>query len=125
VYVDDLRTTGTTERECWEASQRVSSVLVSLGIQDAARKRRLPNLDAGAWKGSVVNTSDGKVTVLSTRKKWLKLKAIIEWLEEQLEDPEGIDHKLLERKRGFLVHMVQTYPALNPYLKGVHGTLDS
>jgi hypothetical protein len=46
-------------------------------------------------------------------------------LREELDNPAGIDHKLLERKRGFLVHMVQTYPALNPYLKGVHGTLDS
>jgi hypothetical protein len=124
-YVDDLRTTGSTELECWTASQRVSSVLASLGIQDAARKRRLPQLDAGAWKGSVVSTSQNKVTILATHDKWLKLKAILVWIYEELENPEGMDHKLLERKRGFLVHMVQTYPALNPYLKGVHGTLDS
>jgi hypothetical protein len=62
---------------------------------------------------------------LATKEKWLKLKAILVWLKEELDNPAGIDHKLLERKRGFLVHMVQTYPALNPYLKGVHGTLDS
>jgi hypothetical protein len=74
VYVDDFRTTGTTEEECWMASQRVSSVLASLGIQDAARKRRLPRQDAGAWKGSVVNTSNKMVTVLATREKWAKLK---------------------------------------------------
>ena len=124
VYVDDLRATGNTEQECWTASQRVSSVLASLGIQDATHKRRPPSLDAGAWKGSVVNTSNNQVTVLATREKWVKLKAILVWLEEELENSLGIDHKLLERKRGFLVHMVQTYPALNPYLKGVHGTLD-
>jgi hypothetical protein len=40
-------------------------------------------------------------------------------------DPEGMDHQLFERKRDFLIHMVQTYPALNPYLKGIHGTIDS
>jgi hypothetical protein len=125
VYVDDLRTTGATEEECWSASQRVSSVLASLGLQDAARKRRAADLNAGAWKGSVVNTSDEKVTVLATHDKWLKLKAILLWLEENRNELEGMDHKLLEQKRGFLVHMVQTYPALNPYLKGVHGTLDS
>jgi hypothetical protein len=124
-YVDDLRATGVSESECWEASQRVSSVLASLGIQDAARKRRAPKLNAGAWKGSVVNTADGKVTVLATREKWKKLKAILQWLLENHNDPGGLDHKLLEQKRGFLVHMVQTYPGLNPYLKGVHGTLDS
>jgi hypothetical protein len=72
----------------------------------------------------VVNTSEGKVTVLATHEKWVKLKALIQWLWENHDDPDGIDHKLLERKRGFLLHMVQTYPALNPYLKGVHGTLD-
>jgi hypothetical protein len=96
-----------------------------LGIQDATRKRRPPSLNAGPWKGSVVNTSNNKVTVLATREKWVKLKAILIWLEEELENPQGIDHKLLEQKRGFLVHMVQTYPSLNPYLKGAHGTLDS
>jgi hypothetical protein len=123
--VDDLRATGNCEREAWTASQRVSSVLASLGIQDAARKRRPPSLNAGPWKGSVANTSNNKVTALATPEKWVKLKAILIWLEEELENPQGIDHKLLERKRGFLVHMVQTYPALNPYLKGAHGTLDS
>jgi hypothetical protein len=60
VYVDDLCTTGKSEKECWAASQRVSSVLVSLGLQDAARKRRAPDIDAGAWKGSVVSTSEEK-----------------------------------------------------------------
>jgi hypothetical protein len=39
-YVDDVRVTGPSEQECWPASQPVSSVLASLGIQDAMRKRR-------------------------------------------------------------------------------------
>jgi hypothetical protein len=112
-----MRTTGSTEGECWRASQRVSAILAGLGIQDAARKRRLPCLDAGAWRGTVVNTSGGEVMVLSTPLKWLNLKAILAWLSEELENPEGIDHKLLEQKRGFMVHMVQTCPSLNPCLK--------
>jgi hypothetical protein len=124
VYVDDLRTMGPSETECWEASQRVSSVLASLGIQDTARKIRSAALDAGAWKGSVARTSRGKVVVLATVDKWKKLKDILDWLWKHYLDSEGINHKLLEQKRGFLVHMVQTYPVLNPYLKGVHGTLD-
>jgi hypothetical protein len=99
--------------------------LASLGMQDAAGKWRLPCLDAGAWRGAVVNTSGGEVAVLATRVKRLKLKSILAWLAEALDNAEGIDHKLLEQKRGFLVHMVQTYPSLNPCLKGVHGTLDS
>ena len=36
-YVDDVRATGPSEKDCWRASQRISSVLASLGIQDASR----------------------------------------------------------------------------------------
>jgi hypothetical protein len=72
VYVNDLRTTGATEAECWSASQRVSSVLASLGLQDVARKSRTADMNAGAWK-----CSGGRVTVLATHDKWLKLKAIL------------------------------------------------
>jgi hypothetical protein len=124
VYVDDLRTTGPTETECWEASQRVSSVFASLGIQNFAGKK-VCRSGWGAWKGSVVQTSMKKVVVLATVDKWKKLKELLGWLWTHYLDNEGINHKLLEQKRGFLVHMVQTYPALNPYLKGFHGTLDS
>jgi hypothetical protein len=41
VYVYDIRCSGRTQSECLRASQRVSSVLASLGLQDAARKRRV------------------------------------------------------------------------------------
>jgi hypothetical protein len=95
--------------ECWAASQWVSSVLGSLGIQDATRKRRAANLEAGAWKGYVVHTSNHCVTILATKEKWWKLKAILLWLWEHHKDVEGLDHKLLQQKRGFLVHMVHTY----------------
>jgi hypothetical protein len=36
-----------------------------------------------------------------------------------------LDHATLESKRGFLVHMGQIHPALKPYMKGVHATLES
>lgn len=124
-YVDDVRATGPSEKDCWRASQRVSSVLASLGIQDATRKRRTGDLEAGAWKGAVVHTSNDKVTVLATQEKWDKLKECIDWMWVHHTDAGGMDHKILESKRGFLVHMGQTYPALKPYLKGVHATLES
>jgi hypothetical protein len=116
---------GPNETECWKASQRVPSGLASLGIQDAARKRREASLEAGAWKGSVVHTSEGEVVVLATMEKWTKLKECIAWMWNHHEDVDGMDHSLLESKRGFLVHMGQTYPALKPYMKGVHATLES
>ena len=40
IYIDDLHPTGPTEEETWWASQRTSSVLAWLGLQDAARKCR-------------------------------------------------------------------------------------
>jgi hypothetical protein len=36
----------------------------------------------------------------------------------------GINHKQLERRRGFLLYVAQAYPSLVPYLKGIHLTLD-
>jgi hypothetical protein len=37
----------------------------------------------------------------------------------------GLNHKQLERRRGFLVYVAQANPSLVPYLKGIHLTLDS
>jgi phosphopantetheinyl transferase len=71
-----------------------------------------------------VNTANDQVTVLATQENWVKLKEILRWLLKELENPDGIDHKLLEQKRRFLVHMIQTYSGINHYLKGVPGILD-
>ena len=125
VHVDDIRCSGQTQVECWKASQRVLSVLASLGLQDAARKRRPPSVEGGAWAGSIVHTSGGEVVVLLPQDKWEKLKGQIDWLEKEHEKWEigaskGISYEDLERVRGFMVHMVRTYPGLNPYLKGIH-----
>ena len=63
ICVNNLRTAGKSEKECWMVSQRVSSVLASLGIQGATHKRCLPDLDAGgAWKGLAIDMSNNKIT---------------------------------------------------------------
>ena len=36
-----------------------------------------------------------------------------------------LDFKHLERDREFLVHIVMTYRTTNPYLKGLHHSIDS
>jgi hypothetical protein len=59
-----------------------------------------------------------------------KLRRQIEWLEgENLKvergSSKGIPYKELEKVWGFMVHMVQTYPGLNPYLKEIRLTLCS
>ena len=46
LFVDDMRVTGFTQENCWQCGRRLSSVLQMLGIQEAARKRKPPSLDA-------------------------------------------------------------------------------
>ena len=125
VYVDDIRTTAHSEEECWKASQRVSSVLAYLGLQDAARKRRPPGQGDAAWAGSVVHTVYGRVTRMVSQEKWDKTKSILDWIWEQVNLGDDIDHKPLESHRGFLIYVSRTYPGMTPYLKGIHATLDS
>jgi hypothetical protein len=40
-------------------------------------------------------------------------------------EPDTIEQKQLESYRGFLIYLVRTNPDMNPYLKGIHLTLDS
>jgi hypothetical protein len=39
IYVDDTRVTALTKEDCWQATQQAVSMVNSLGIQEAARKR--------------------------------------------------------------------------------------
>ena len=126
IYVDDLRPVGPTEEECWLASRRVGSLLNWLGLQDAARKRRPPSQEPGAWAGSIVHTSSDQVEILVSKERWLKAKGMLSWMQEQmLTQEDTLEFKLLESYRGFLIYISRTYPSISPYLKGIHQTLDS
>mmetsp|Transcript_11543 Transcript_11543/g.17733 ORF Transcript_11543/g.17733 Transcript_11543/m.17733 type:complete len:80 (+) Transcript_11543:2996-3235(+) len=54
-----------------------------LGLQDAARKRREPSQEPGAWAGSVVSTQGGQVCKSVTQERWDKLKTRVRWLAGQ------------------------------------------
>ena len=125
VYVDDIRCSAPTKAEAWLAAQRTSSVLASLGLQDASRKRRPPGEETGAWTGAVVWTSNNGIVVMTTQEKWDKAKLQLQWIADNIDNTNGMDHKTLERIRGFMVYVSQTYPSLVPYLKGLHATIDS
>jgi len=125
IYVDDVRTMGCSAEDCRLVSRRVASLINFLGLQDAARKRREPSLTPGAWAGSFVNTSDGFVSVAISQERWDKAKGILFWIQEQLQAGGSIAFKPLESHRGFLIYLARTDPAINPYLKGIHLTLDS
>lgn len=125
MYVDDVRSCAPTLEEAWRASQRTSTVLGFLGLQDAARKRRDPGQETGAWTGSVVWTSGNSISVMTTQEKWDKTRRYIQWVSDNLSNAEGIDGKELKSIRGFLVYVARTYTTMVPYLKGIHATIDS
>jgi len=95
------------------------------GIQDATRKRRDVSQTPGAWAGSVVHTADSDVSTMVEQTKWVKAKAKLQWVSNQLESGPDVEYKALESIRGFLVYVAQAYPPMVPYLRGFHGTLDS
>ena len=123
-FVDDLRPTGNSRAEAWAAGRRVASIINWLGCQDAARKRRDSRMDPGAWAGCVIRAVNG-VHVLVSEEKWDKTRAILRELEQLLDrTPEKLPVKTLEKMRGFLNYVTQTYRPLIPYLNGIHLTLD-
>ena len=57
--------------------------------------------------------------------KWDKSKGMLQTCLEELGSNDGwMNHKELERKQGFLLYVTGTYPAMVPYMKGIHLTLD-
>jgi len=130
-YVDDLRGLGSTQQQCWDVLHQVASKLSCLGIQVAARKTRPPSSTLGPWAGAVAWSSQAGISVRSTKEKWLRAQQIFQTLRQDLQEhwgnpnSAGLLTSYLESSRGFLVHMQQVYPAMTPYLKGLHLTIDS
>jgi hypothetical protein len=54
IYIDDVRVVSDSNDEAWKASSRVAKTCSWLGLQDAARKRREPSTEPGAWAGTVM-----------------------------------------------------------------------
>ncbi|KAG7368169.1 hypothetical protein IV203_030912 [Nitzschia inconspicua] len=123
-FVDDLRPSGPTSSECWKAACRSASLLNSLGIQDAPRKRRDSSQTPGPWAGAVVRTGTS-VCVLASETKWKKAKNQVHEVLEMIQSrPERLERKRLEQVRGFVGYVARTYPSAVPYLTGLHMTID-
>ena len=93
-----------------------------LGIQDAARKRRV---DEGPWAGGLYATVNHKITKSVPQEKWDKAKRLLAELRLEIggNKSKKLNYKGLERIRGFLCHMAMVYEIIFPYLKGFHLTL--
>jgi len=118
-YVDDLRAIGWSYEHAWQIARLVASKLQYLGIQDAARKRRIDN---GPWAGSIFISSEDRIQRTVSQSKWEKGRNYILDLSTSLDENENamFDYKHLERVRGFLCHLAMTYEILFPFLKGFH-----
>ena len=126
-FVDDFRITGYSVENCWQCGRRLASVLQSLGIQEAARKRSSPTLNADAWAGCVSKT-EGVVTKTITQLKWNKAKVYLKGISLEMgtpDHPRPLLHKNLERARGYFNHLCLTYDNVTPLMRGMHNSLDS
>ena len=126
--MDDMRVTGYSVEACWQAGRQLASRLQFLGIQDAARKKRPPSLDAQAWAGCITKTSSVEVEKTISQDKWDKGKdymKLIKYSAGSEDSPKLINHKLLQRARGFYNHLGMTIDFLPPTLKGFHNAIDS
>jgi hypothetical protein len=126
-FVDDLRPVGPSEQECWAVTHTLACHYGYLGLQIAARKTPPPppSQNPGAWAGSHVVLPDGGTGITCGIDKWCKAKCLLHEMRSELCQGPRLQHKLLEQRRGFFVHLQRTYPCITPFLKGLHLTLDS
>ena len=76
IYVDDVRSLGWCDWDCWNTTRCFASRCNHLGLQDATRKRKGPYQIQGRWEGSTMHTVDGLEGVLY-QEKWDKIIRIL------------------------------------------------
>ncbi len=125
-FMDNERVVGPAEELTWQASHVLALKQSYLGIQDATRKAPPCSQTTGAWAGAIVHVLDQLgVCVLTSKEKWARMRGILEkWLAALLDPSPTLSHKELLSNQGFLVYVTQTYPAMVPYLKGFHLTIE-
>ena len=101
--IDDGRPTAFSAKEGWLSLRAIGSMLGSLGIQEANRKRTMPSTTPGEWDGTSADSSNDSTTGLVSLKKWIKGQKIMCRIQEELREKSDLDHKALERDRGFLI----------------------
>ena len=114
---------GPTEFLTWMVARWYGSGCTRRGVQDALQKRTSPSLTPGPWASTVTHTEDGRICGMVLQEKWEKTQ----WLIVKMSEMMTRDHYPLERLlqiRGFLMYVVRTYPWINPYMKGLHLTID-
>ena len=129
-FVDDVRVTGYSKSNCWEAYHQFASRVQYLGMQNAPRKFRAPSqLDAGAWTGTIFKIGVDHITKSVSQEKWDKGREMIERRLNEIkltnDSRPFLDRRLLEKETGFLNHLSMTFETMVPFLKGFYLTLNS
>ena len=124
VYVDNGWPTGYYRDLTWRAARAYGSGCSRQGVQDASRKQTSPAECQGPWAGTVTRTEGGLLVGMVSQEKWGKTKGLLKELIDMLVDGPLPLQRMLEIQ-GFLMYVVRTYPWLNPYMKGMHLTIDS
>jgi hypothetical protein len=125
-YVDDCRVVGFCRDICWAGARRLASMCTKYGVQDKTAKRTFPTPTPGPWAGTVSHTDEHEVAGLVSVGKWAKTHALVQELADLVASSgeRGLPRQRLLEIRGFLNYVVRTYPWMNPYLKGLHLTID-
>jgi hypothetical protein len=72
----------------------------------------------------VITQKEG-MGVKVTQDKWSKNQQLLKHTLQLIDLGGPIDRKVLESYRGSLVYLQRTYPAITPYVKGFHLTIDA
>ncbi len=124
VYVDDGRMTGHSQDLTWRTARAYGLGCSRRGIQDASRKRTSPTETPWPWAGTVTHTEGESVVGMVSQEKWDKTRRLIQELLEMI--PKGpLPLQRMLEIRGFLMYVVRIYTWMNPYIKGMHNTIDS
>jgi hypothetical protein len=78
----------------------------------------------GPWAGTVTHTDENQVCGMVPDEKWEKTQRMIRKVAAMLDHMSLLLHHLLVG-RSFLNYVVCTYTWLNPYIKGLHLTIES
>jgi hypothetical protein len=124
VYVANGRVVAYSSELAWRAARAYAACCSGFGIQDASRKRTSALRTPGSWAGIVTHTDENQVCGMVSKEKWEKTQWLVRELATMLEQEFLPLHCLLVI-RGFLNYVVHRYTWLNPYIKGLHLTINS
>jgi hypothetical protein len=127
-FVDDIHPSGRErdgENKVSDACRRLKSRMNSVGNNAADRKYRPPTPWPGAWNGSIIHTGTPFPMKSTTKKKWDKFKAGLQWIWDTSQESDMLDTTKLRKIAGLGVNLTEIYSDARPYLKGFFNALEA